>query len=66
MYLFDWFLVQPGDVLDHKQRTTIAHPLDLYSYQNYATYILYSPLYIAGPIMTFNDFLWQVRVIIVY
>lgn len=23
-------------------------------------YGLYPPLYIAGPIMTFNDFLWQV------
>jgi hypothetical protein len=26
--------------------------------------VLYAPLYIAGPIMTFNDFLWQVLTII--
>ena len=38
----------------------IAHPLDVYSYTNYLTYALYAPLFIAGPIMTFNDFMWQV------
>lgn len=27
---------------------------------NYIAYVLYPPLYIAGPIMTFNDFMWQV------
>lgn len=32
----------------------------MYSFWNYLAYALYSPLYIAGPIMTFNDFLWQV------
>ena len=38
------------------------HSLDTYSYLNYVAYALYPPLYIAGPIMTFNDFMWQVRV----
>ena len=33
----------------------------MYGFVNYLTYILYAPLYIAGPIMTFNDFMWQVR-----
>lgn len=32
----------------------------MYSYMTYMSYVLYPPLYIAGPIMTFNDFLWQV------
>ena len=32
----------------------------MYGFVNYLTYILYAPLYIAGPIMTFNDFMWQV------
>jgi D-alanyl-lipoteichoic acid acyltransferase DltB (MBOAT superfamily) len=28
---------------------------------NLIAYTLYPPLYIAGPIMTFNDFTWQVN-----
>jgi hypothetical protein len=27
---------------------------------NFFAYCLYPPLYIAGPIITFNDFIWQV------
>ncbi|KAH8094526.1 MBOAT, membrane-bound O-acyltransferase family-domain-containing protein [Cristinia sonorae] len=61
-----WARNQSGTVdnreeLNHKQRTRTSHPLELYSYQNYVAYILYPPLYLAGPIMTFNDFLWQLR-----
>jgi len=54
----------PGDTglaLNEKQRTSIAHPLEMYSFQNYLAYTIYSPLYIAGPIITFNDFMWQHR-----
>ena len=29
---------------------------------NFLAFAIYPPLYIAGPIMTFNDFMWQVRV----
>lgn len=47
--------------LNARQRTTISHPLDSYNPINYLAYTLYSPLYIAGPIMTFNDFYWQLR-----
>ncbi|EGN99369.1 hypothetical protein SERLA73DRAFT_90723 [Serpula lacrymans var. lacrymans S7.3] len=50
-----------GAYLTEKQRSNIAHPIDVYSYQNYVAYVLYSPLYIAGPIMTFNNFMWQLR-----
>ena len=49
--------------LNEKQRTTTFHPLEMYTFRNYLAYALYAPLYIAGPIVTFNDFLWQVRVI---
>jgi D-alanyl-lipoteichoic acid acyltransferase DltB (MBOAT superfamily) len=31
-----------------------------YSLINFLAYCLYPPLYIAGPIITFNDFVWQV------
>jgi len=50
-----------GPPANEKARVTITHSLDLYSYTNYVTYALYPPLYIAGPIMTFNDFMWQLR-----
>jgi len=44
-----------------KQRVAIPHDDDHYSAVNYVAYVLYPPLYIAGPIMTFNDFMWQHR-----
>lgn len=44
-----------------KQRSTTPHSLEIYSFKNYIAYTLYPPLYIAGPIITFNNFLWQVR-----
>lgn len=46
--------------MTHKQRTAVAHPSDLYKFSNYLAYLWYPPLYIGGPIMTFNDFTWQV------
>ena len=51
--------------MGEKQRRSTAHTLDVYSFVNYVTYALYPPLYIAGPIMTFNDFFWQVSVYMV-
>ncbi|TFY83924.1 hypothetical protein EWM64_g90 [Hericium alpestre] len=48
-----------GNELTERQRKTTYHALDVYSYRNYLAYTLYAPLYIAGPIMTFNDFVWQ-------
>lgn len=32
-----------------------------YSFRNYLAYAFYSPLYLAGPIITFNDFIHQLR-----
>ncbi|TFK18771.1 glycerol transporter [Coprinopsis marcescibilis] len=54
---------QPSDEAypNEKQRQDISHPYALYSFLNYLAYALYPPLYIAGPIMTFNDFMWQHR-----
>jgi len=34
-----------------------------YNFFNYLVYILYVPLYLAGPIITFNDFIYQVNII---
>jgi hypothetical protein len=44
----------------HRARTSTALPREEYNYVNYIAYCLYPPLYVAGPIMTFNDFMWQV------
>ncbi|KAI0766788.1 MBOAT-domain-containing protein [Irpex lacteus] len=52
---------EPSQSLGYKQRISIPHSLDLYSFSNYLAYITYPPLYIAGPIISFNDFLWQLR-----
>ncbi|KAL1732281.1 MBOAT, membrane-bound O-acyltransferase family-domain-containing protein [Schizophyllum commune] len=53
--------VDRSSPLDDRQRTRVSHPREVYGFVNYLTYILYAPLYIAGPIMTFNDFMWQHR-----
>ncbi|KAK1230552.1 glycerol transporter [Marasmius sp. AFHP31] len=50
-----------GSILNERQRQSISHPEAMYNYVNFMSYALYCPLYIAGPIMTFNDFLWQFR-----
>jgi len=44
-----------------RERGTMPHPERDYNFPRYIAYILYAPLYIAGPIMTFNDFAWQLR-----
>ncbi|KAF9525815.1 MBOAT, membrane-bound O-acyltransferase family-domain-containing protein [Crepidotus variabilis] len=44
-----------------KQRVSIPHKDHFYSLMNYIAYVLYPPLYIGGPIITFNDFMWQHR-----
>lgn len=35
--------------------------LDDYDLVTYLAYVFYPPLYLAGPIMTFHDFAWQLR-----
>lgn len=46
--------------VDYRSRVTTSPAEDDYNPLNYLTYCLYPPLYIAGPIVTFNDFMCQV------
>ncbi|KAK4049211.1 glycerol transporter [Microbotryomycetes sp. JL221] len=39
--------------------SSTSHPLQMYSFSMYLTYALYPPLYLAGPIITFNSFVSQ-------
>ncbi|CAE6335175.1 unnamed protein product [Rhizoctonia solani] len=50
---------KPSGAMTHKQRMAASHPLELYSFTNFLVYTLYPALYIAGPIIGFNDFMWQ-------
>ncbi|KAG8212850.1 MBOAT, membrane-bound O-acyltransferase family-domain-containing protein [Butyriboletus roseoflavus] len=52
---------EPKSTLTEKQRSTVPHSLEHYTYANYLAYVLFPPLYIAGPILTFNNFMWQLR-----
>lgn len=45
--------------ISERDRVDISHPQATYSFYNYLLYMLYSPLFMAGPIMTFNDFIFQ-------
>ncbi len=44
-----------------QERTRFSQHLEEYSFSNYLLYALYPPLFIAGPIMTFNDFTHQLQ-----
>ncbi|POS85866.1 hypothetical protein EPUL_001934 [Erysiphe pulchra] len=47
--------------LSERDRITIsANPSD-YNFRNYLAYSLYAPLYLAGPIITFNDYISQLK-----
>lgn len=52
-------LLDPGSV---SERDRIENPAryEDYGFLSYLAYVLYSPLYLAGPILTFNDFVHQV------
>ncbi|EIM90724.1 MBOAT-domain-containing protein [Stereum hirsutum FP-91666 SS1] len=43
-----------------KARSKTPHDPATYTFANYLAYVLYPPLYIAGPIMGFNDWMWQI------
>jgi D-alanyl-lipoteichoic acid acyltransferase DltB (MBOAT superfamily) len=49
----------PRSELTQRQRSETQHPLSAYSYFNFLYYVLYSPFFLAGPIITFNDFIHQ-------
>ncbi|KAG0306124.1 glycerol transporter [Dissophora globulifera] len=44
-----------------KERVQMAAYAEDYCFTYYLAYTLYAPLYVAGPIMTFNDFVSQLR-----
>jgi len=48
---------------DYKARVKDSLLEKDYNFFNYLIYLLYVPLYLAGPIITFNDFIYQVNII---
>ncbi|KAF2144717.1 uncharacterized protein K452DRAFT_349743 [Aplosporella prunicola CBS 121167] len=52
--------LDPANLSERDRVSTPAKAGD-YSFRNYLAYILYSPLYLAGPILTFNDYISQQR-----
>ncbi|KAH9991748.1 MBOAT-domain-containing protein [Russula vinacea] len=52
-------IADPGRELSDKKRAAVFHSRETYTFRSYLAYVLYAPLYIAGPIITFNDFMWQ-------
>lgn len=52
---------KPSDALVEKQRIENSHALKDYNFRNYMAYALYSPFYIAGPVVSFNDWFVQSR-----
>ncbi|KAK8072494.1 glycerol: H+ symporter [Apiospora saccharicola] len=47
--------------LSERERVGIPAQAKDFSFRNYVAYAIYAPLYLAGPIMTFNDFISQLR-----
>ncbi|CAK9681177.1 unnamed protein product [Candida parapsilosis] len=45
--------------LNDRERLTAPLPIEDYKVFNYLAYVLYTPLFIAGPILTFNDYMYQ-------
>lgn len=52
--------LDPANLSERDRVDLPAKPQD-YSFRNYLAYALYSPLYLAGPILTFNDYISQQR-----
>ncbi|CAI5757218.1 unnamed protein product [Candida verbasci] len=45
--------------LSDRERLIAPLPIEEYSIFNYISYLFYVPLFIAGPIITFNDYIYQ-------
>ncbi|CAG8226522.1 unnamed protein product, partial [Penicillium nalgiovense] len=52
--------LDPANLSD-RDRVKIAAEPAAFTFRNYIAYVLYSPLYLAGPILTFNDYVSQQR-----
>lgn len=50
-----------SDHLNDRERLEAPIPLSDYSFSNYLAYLVYAPLFIGGPIITFNDYIYQSR-----
>lgn len=48
-------------VLNERERLDYSSPLNEYSLFNYLAYLFYTPLFIVGPIITFNDYMYQTK-----
>lgn len=54
--------VDRGEAITDKERIQLPWNIDTdYSYLNLLSYVLYTPLLLCGPIITYNDFLSQVN-----
>lgn len=51
--------IKPSHKLDQSERKCLNLQENDYNLSNFVNYAFYPPLYIAGPIMTFNDFVHQ-------
>ncbi|KAK6820520.1 MBOAT- membrane-bound O-acyltransferase family-domain-containing protein [Apiospora arundinis] len=47
--------------LSERDRVKIPAQAKDFSFRNYVAYAIYAPLYLTGPILTFNDFISQLR-----
>ncbi|CEG68576.1 Putative Glycerol uptake protein 1 [Rhizopus microsporus] len=55
--------VDRGEAITDKERIQLPWNIDTdYSYLNLLSYVLYTPLLLCGPIITYNDFLSQFKV----
>lgn len=52
--------LDPANLSERDRISISAKPTD-YKFRNYLAYTLYSPLYLAGPILSFNDYISQSR-----
>jgi D-alanyl-lipoteichoic acid acyltransferase DltB (MBOAT superfamily) len=53
--------LDPSSLSERDRVALPAAPSSFASFRTYLAYILYSPLYLAGPIITFNDYISQSR-----
>lgn len=52
--------LDPANLSERDRIKTSASAKD-YSFRNYVAYAIYAPLYLAGPIITFNDYISQLK-----
>lgn len=46
-------------LVNERARLVAPHHIQEYNLSNFISYVLYTPLFIAGPIITFNDYVYQ-------